>query len=197
MPVGVPKVSYQLAEDQPADWIDLYNCLYRERFLFLCQDLTEELSNQLIGIMLYLNGEESMDDLFLYINSPGGKMTAGVGIYDVMGFIDADVNTICIGRAASIASFVLMGGTTGKRTAGPNARMMIHQPAGGSQGQTSIVLSEAQEVVRLRQQVMDVYCERTGQSAERIREDMYRDEYMTAHEARDYGLVDQVGADLG
>jgi ATP-dependent Clp protease, protease subunit len=196
MPVGVPKVSYQLADDQPADWIDLYNCLYRERFLFFCQDLKEELSNQLIGIMLYLNAEESTDDLFLYINSPGGKMSAGVGMYDVMGFIDPDVNTICIGRAASIASFVLMGGTTGKRTAAPNSRMMIHQPAGGSQGQTSIVLSEAREILRLRQQVIEVYAQRTGQTEKRITEDMTRDEYMTPHEARDYGLVDQVGADL-
>lgn len=192
MPVGVPKVAYRLADDQPADWIDLYNCLYRERFLFLCQDLNEELSNQLIGIMLYLNGEESDNDVYLYINSLGGAITHGIGLYDVMNFIDSDVSTICIGTAASIASFVLMGGTMTKRTALPNARVMIHQPAGGSQGQTASVLSEAEEMVRLRDDLIHVYAQRTGQTADRIKEDLGRDQFMCAREAKGYGLVDQI-----
>ena len=132
MPVGVPKVAYRFSDDQPADWIDLYNCLYRERYLFLCQDLNEELSNQLIGIMLYLNGEESDRDVYLYINSLGGAITSGMGLYDVINFIDSDVTTICIGTAASIASFVLMGGTYGKRTA-PAQRANHDTPARGRQ----------------------------------------------------------------
>lgn len=192
MPVGVPKVAYRLSDDQPADWIDLYNCLYRERFLFLCQDLNEELSNQLIGIMLYLNGEEGTDDVLLYINSLGGAITSGIGLYDVINFIDSDVTTICIGTAASIASFVLTGGTLGKRTALPNARIMIHQPAGGSQGQTASVLSEAEEMVRLRDDLVHIYSQRTGQRPAQIRDDLGRDVFMSAHEAKAYGLVDQI-----
>lgn len=185
-----------MEDEESADWMDLYNCLYRERFLYLFQDLKEELGNQLMGIMLYLNTEECMDDLYLYVNSPGGDLNPGIGIYDVMGFIDADVNTICLGRAASIASFVVMGGTDGKRIASPNCRMMIHQPGGGTQGQSVLVLSETEEMARLLDQVIDVYCERTGQTRRRIIDDMARDEYMTAQESRDYGLVDQVGSDL-
>jgi ATP-dependent Clp protease, protease subunit len=192
MPVGVPKVAYRVAEDQPADWIDLYNCLYRERFLFMCQDLNEELSNQLIGIMLYLNAEERDDDVYLYINSLGGAITSGIGLYDVMNFIDSDVTTICIGTSASIASFVLMGGAVGKRTALPNARVMIHQPSGGSDGQTASVLSEAEEMVRLRDDLVTLYAQRTGQPPERIKEDLGRDIFMSAREARKYGLVDAV-----
>lgn len=192
MPVGVPKVAYRLADDQPAEWIDLYNGLYRERFLFLCHDLNEELSNQLIGIMLYLNSEESMDDVCLYINSLGGAITHGIGLYDVMNFIDSDVTTICMGIAASIASFVLMGGATGKRTALPNARVMIHQPAGSSQGQTGSVLSEAVEMVRLRDNLVQLYAQRTGQTTNKIKDDLGRDEFMDAREAKGYGLVDQI-----
>jgi ATP-dependent Clp protease protease subunit len=197
MPVGVPKVPYAVGEDEEnAEWYDLYNCLYLDRYLFLFQDLKEELGNQLMGIMLYLNTEEdNTDDLWFYINSPGGQMGPGIGLYDVMGFIKPDTNTICLGRASSIASFVVMGGTTGKRVAAPNSRMMIHQPAGGNQGQISLLFSEIQELIRLRRTVIDVYSERTGQTRDRIIEDMGRDEYMTAQEARDYGLVDLVGED--
>lgn len=196
MPVGVPKVAYSVGDDQPADWIDLYNCLYRERFLFLCQDLNEELSNQLIGIMLYLNAEERDDDVYLYINSLGGAITSGIGLVDVINFIDSDVTTICIGTSASIASFVLAGGTHGKRTALPNARIMIHQPSGGSQGQTASVLSEAEEMVRLRDDLVQIYAQRTGQRPEQIKEDLGRDVFMSARDAKDYGLVDQMAVSL-
>lgn len=197
MPVGVPKVGYRLGEDQPADWIDLYNCLFRERLLFCCQDLNEELANQLIGILLYLNCEENdEDDVIMYINCPGGGITGGVGLYDVINYVDAEVTTICVGIAASIASFVLMGGTVGKRIAFPNSRVMIHQPAGGSRGQTSLVLSEAEEMVRIRNEVIQVYSERTGHSVSKIIDDMNRDRYMTAREAKKYGLVDEVATHL-
>ena len=192
MPVGVPKVPYRLTEDSVADWVDLYNRLYRERYLFLCQDLNAELSNQLIGLMIYLNAEDDSKGLFMYINSPGGSVTGGIGVYDVMNFVAATVTTICVGTAASMASFVLNGGTRGHRIALPNARVMIHQPGGGSRGQTSLVLSEAKEMLRMNQEVVNIYAERTGKTPGQIRIDMKRDQYMSAREAKGYGLVDQV-----
>jgi ATP-dependent Clp protease protease subunit len=195
MPIGVPKVPFRLPGDSSAQWVDLYNRLYRERVLFLCQELEDELSNQLIGIMLYLNAEESTKGIYIYINSPGGSVTCGIAVYDAMHYIDSDVTTICVGTAASMASFILAGGDRGKRIALPNARIMIHQPEGGSQGQASEVLSESEEVMRIRRQVGRVYAERTGQPLSRISRDMDRDQFMSAREAKDYGLVDQVAVD--
>ena len=147
MPIGVPKVPYRLPGDESAQWLDLYNRLYRERVLFLCQALDDELANQLIGIMLYLNAEESSKEVYVYINSPGGSVTCGVGVSDAMNYIKSDVTTMCVGTSASMASFVLTGGTRGKRLALPNSRIMIHQPEGGSQGQATIVLSDRKSVV--------------------------------------------------
>lgn len=196
MPLGVPKVPFYYSNEDPGDWVDLYNRLYRDRVLFLCNDLKDELANQLIGIMLYLNAEDNDDGLFMYINSPGGSITCGIGVYDAMNYVNADVTTICVGTAASMASFVLTGGTTGKRISLPHTRIMIHEPAGGSRGQTSIVLSEADEMVRLRKEVIAIYSERTGQPSEKIQADMNRDRYMSAHEAREYGLVDQVASTM-
>jgi ATP-dependent Clp protease protease subunit len=195
MPIGVPKVPFRLPGDSSAQWVDLYNRLYRERVLFLCQELEDELSNQLIGIMLYLNAEESTKGIYIYINSPGGSVTCGIAVYDAMHYIDSDVTTICVGTAASMASFILAGGDRGKRIALPNSRIMIHQPEGGSQGQASEVLSESEEVMRIRRQVGRVYAERTGQPLSRISRDMDRDQFMSAREAKDYGLVDQVAVD--
>jgi len=195
MPIGVPKVPFRLPGDSSAQWVDLYNRLYRERVLFLCQELEDELSNQLIGIMLYLNAEESTKGIYIYINSPGGSVTCGIAVYDAMHYIDSNVTTICVGTAASMASFILAGGDRGKRIALPNARIMIHQPEGGSQGQASEVLSESEEVMRIRRQVGRVYAERTGQPLSRISRDMDRDQFMSAREAKDYGLVDQVAVD--
>lgn len=196
MPLGVPKVPYAFSENSYADWIDLYNCLYRERLLFLCQDLNVELANQLIGIMIYLNAEDDSQGLFMYINSPGGSITCGIGVYDAMNFVSTNVTTICVGTAASMASFVLSGGTRGQRIALPYARVMIHQPGGGSRGQTSLVLSEAKEMLRMNKEVINIYAERTGQTPDQIRKDMKRDQFMSAREAKGYGLVDQVAASM-
>jgi ATP-dependent Clp protease, protease subunit len=196
MPIGVPKVPYRLPGDEVAQWIDLYNRLYRDRILFLCQDLDDELANQLIGIMLYLNAEDTSQGIFIYINSPGGSVTCGIGVYDAMNYIQSDVTTICVGTAASMASFVLAGGTRGKRLALPHSRIMIHQPGGGSQGQTSLVLSEAEEMLRIRDEVVSIYADRTGQSLSRISQDMNRDQFMSAREAKDYGLVDQIASSV-
>nr|YP_009104925.1 proteolytic subunit 2 of clp protease [Watanabea reniformis]AIT93560.1 proteolytic subunit 2 of clp protease [Watanabea reniformis] len=192
MPIGVPKVPFRIPGEPTAQWVDLFNRLYRDRVLFLCNELKDELANQLIGIMLFLNGEEESKGLFMYINSPGGSVTCGIGVYDTMHFIDAEVTTICAGTAASVASFVLMGGEIGKRIAFPNSRIMIHQPEGGSQGQASEIFFEASEVARIRRDVAKAYAERTGQSLARICRDMDRDHCMSASEAKDYGLVDQV-----
>lgn len=196
MPIGVPKVPFRLPGESSTQWVDLFNRLYRERLLFLCQDLDDEVSNQLIGIMLYLNAEEKSKDLYIFINSLGGSVTCGIAVYDVMNFIEADVSTICVGTAASMASFVLAGGKKGKRIGLPHSRIMIHQPEGGGQGQASEVLSESEEVIRLRQQVGKIYSERTNQSLNRISRDMDRDQFMSAKEAKNYGIVDQVAIDV-
>ena len=192
MPIGVPKVPFRLPGEPDAQWVDLYNRLYRERVLFLCQDLNDELANQLIGIMLYLNAEEKIKDLYIYINSPGGSVTCGIAVYDIVNYIDADVTTLCVGTAASMASFVLAGGSRGKRIAFPNSRIMIHQPEGGSQGQASEIIYESDEVVRIRRQVGRIYANRTGQSLSQISRDMDRDQFMSAREAKEYGLVDHL-----
>lgn len=192
MPIGVPKVPFRLPGEPAAQWVDLYNRLYRERVLFLCQDLDDEVANQLIGIMLYLNAEEKSKDLYVYINSPGGSVTCGIAVYDIINYVNSDVITLCVGTAASMASFILSGGTRGKRIAFPHSRIMIHQPEGGSQGQASEVLYESEEVIRIRRQVGKIYANRTGQSLSQISRDMDRDQFMSAREAKEYGLVDHL-----
>ena len=192
MPIGVPKVPFRLPGEPSAQWVDLYHRLYRERVLFLCQDLNDEISNQLIGVMLYLNGEKSSQDVYIYINSPGGSVTCGIAVYDIMNYIDIEVITLCVGTASSMASFILSGGALGKRMAFPHSRIMIHQPEGGSQGQGSEVISESEEVIRIRRQVARIYSTRTGQNLIQILQDMDRDKFMSAREAKQYGLVDHL-----
>lgn len=192
MPIGVPKVEYRLPGEPEADWIDLYNCLYRERMLFLCQDLGDEVANQLISLMLYLNAEDPSQPFFMYINSLGGSVTCGIGVYDIMRYLESGITTICMGTASSMASFVLAGGTYGRRLSLPHGRIMIHQPEGGSDGQASEILSESSEVNRIRQQIGLIYANRTQQSIERIARDMDRDQFMSADEAKSYGLIDFV-----
>lgn len=196
MPVGVPKVPFGYEDDPYTDWVDLYNRLYRERLLFLCQDLNVELTNQLVGIMVYLNAEDDSQDLFMYINSPGGSLRCGVAVFDVMHFITPIVTTISVGSAASTASLVLTGGTRGHRISLPNCRLMIHQPGGGSRGATGNVLSDVSEMLRLNTAVVELYAERTGQPVDKVRKDMKRDEYMSSKEAKVYGLVDLVAASM-
>lgn len=196
MPIGIPKVPFRLPGESTAQWIDLYNRLYRERVLFLCQDLDDELANQLIGIMLYLNAEEKAKGIYLYINSPGGSVTSGIALYDTMNYVKAEVTTICIGTAASMASFILAGGQIGKRIALPHARIMMHQPEGGAQGQASDVITECYEILRIRQQIGTIYSQRTNQPLNKISRDLDRDQFLSAKEAKAYGLVDQVAVDV-
>jgi len=192
MPVGVPYVEYQLPGNPEPEYINMYNALYRERMLFLCQEIEDTISNELIGLMLYLNAEDPSRALFLYINSPGGSVTCGIGIYDIMRYLNSGITTICMGTAASMASFILAGGTYGRRIALPNSRIMIHQPEGGSDGQATEILSESSEVARIRRQVGLIYANRTQQSIEKIAQDLDRDQFMSAQEAKEYGLIDFV-----
>ena len=192
MPIGVPKIPYRLPGEPTAQWVDLYNRLSRERILFLGQDIDDELANQIIGLLLYLNSEDEKNEIYLYINSPGGVVTAGLAVYDTMQHIQAQVTTICVGLAASMASIVLTGGEPGQRIALPHSQIMIHQPAAGVQGQATEIQTEALEVLRLRQQLGRLYSQRTGQTLSQIAADMDRDTFFSAAQARDYGLVDQV-----
>jgi ATP-dependent Clp protease, protease subunit len=192
MPIGVPKVPYRMPGEQYTQWVDIYNRLYRERIIFLPRDIDDEIGNQIVAVMLYLDSEDPGKDIYLYINSPGGMVTSGLMIYDTMQHIKSDVVTICVGLAASMGSFLLAGGTKGKRLALPHSRIMIHQPSGGTRGQATDIEIEAREILRIRHQLNGIYATNTGQSLEKIEKDMDRDFFMSAQEAKDYGLIDKV-----
>lgn len=194
MPIGVPKVPYRLPGQPYSDWIDLYNRLYRERIIFLGRGVNDGLANQIISVMLYLDSEDPGKPIYLYINSPGGSVTAGLAIYDTMQYIKSDVVTICVGLAASMGAFLLAAGTPGKRLALPHSRIMIHQPLGGVQGrrQATDIEIEANEILRIRDQLNQIMSEHTHQPLEKIERDTDRDFFMSAEEAKAYGLIDQV-----
>ena len=192
MPIGVPKVPYRMPGEQYTQWIDIYNRLYRERIIFLGKDVDDEIANQIIAVMLYLDSEDPGKDIYLYINSPGGMVTSGMAIYDTMQHIKSDVVTICVGLAASMGSFLLAAGTKGKRLALPHSRIMIHQPSGGTRGQATDIEIEAREILRIRHQLNEIYADRTGQPLSKIEKDMDRDFFMSAEESKEYGLIDRV-----
>ncbi len=192
MPIGVPQVPYRMPGGQNTQWIDIYNRLYRERIIFLGRDVDDEIANQIIAVMLYLDSEDPGKDIYLYINSPGGMVTSGMAIFDTMQHIKSDVVTICVGLAASMGSFLLMAGAKGKRTALPHSRIMIHQPSGGTRGQATDIQIEATEILRIRHQLNGIYAERTGQALSKIEKDMDRDFFLSAAEAKEYGLIDRV-----
>ncbi|RMH64596.1 MAG: ATP-dependent Clp protease proteolytic subunit [Cyanobacteria bacterium J003] len=192
MPIGVPKVPYRMPGEPYTQWIDIYNRLYRERIIFLGKEVDDEIANQIVAVMLYLDSEDPGKDIMLYINSPGGSVTAGMAIYDTMQHIKSDVVTICVGLAASMGSFHLAAGTKGKRLALPHSRIMIHQPSGGTRGQATDIEIEAREILRVRRQLNELYAYHTGQPLEKIERDMDRDFFMSAEEAKNYGLIDRV-----
>jgi ATP-dependent Clp protease, protease subunit len=171
---------------------DIYSRLLRERIIFLVGPVNDGTANLVVAQMLFLESENPDKDIFLYINSPGGSVSAGLSIYDTMQFIKPDVSTLCMGMAASMGSFLLMAGAKGKRGALPNSRIMIHQPSGGAQGQASDIEIQAREIIKTREQLNRIYADRTGQPVERIAADMERDYWMSPGEAKDYGLIDQV-----
>ncbi|MEK0418138.1 MAG: ATP-dependent Clp protease, protease subunit ClpP [Pseudomonadota bacterium] len=171
---------------------DIYSRLLRERIIFLVGPVTDQSANLVCAQMLFLESENPDKDIFLYINSPGGSVSAGLSIFDTMNFIKPDVSTLCMGLAASMGSFLLMAGAKGKRVALPNSKVMIHQPSGGAQGQATDIEIHAREILKTREQLNRIYAERTGQTLEKITADMERDFFMSPAEAKDYGLIDQV-----
>jgi ATP-dependent Clp protease, protease subunit len=171
---------------------DIYSRLLRERIVFLVGPVNDQTANIVVAQMLFLESENPDKEIFLYINSPGGSVSAGLSVYDTMQFIKPDVSTLCMGMAASMGAFLLAAGTKGKRLALPNSRIMIHQPSGGAQGQASDIEIQAREILKLRESLNQILADRTGQSLDKIRADSERDYFMSAPEAKDYGLIDQV-----
>lgn len=194
MPIGVPKVPYQMPGQPYSDWVNIYDRLYRERIIFLGRGINDGLANQIIAVMLYLDSEDPSKPIYLYINSPGGSVSAGMAIYDTMQHIKSEVVTICVGIAASMGAFLLAAGTQGKRVALPHSRIMIHQPLGGTQGrrQATDIEIEAREILRIRQQLDEIMAKNTGQTVEKIKKDTDRDFFMSAEEAKNYGIIDRV-----
>ena len=171
---------------------DIYSRLLKDRIIFLGGPIDDNVANTVVAQLLFLESEDPDKDIYLYINSPGGVVTAGLAIYDTMQYIKPDVSTICIGQAASMGSLLLTAGAKGKRFALPNARIMIHQPLGGARGQSTDVQIQAKELLRIRQMLNEILSQRTGKSMEQIEADTERDNFMSAAEAVEYGLVDKV-----
>jgi ATP-dependent Clp protease protease subunit len=175
-------------------WISLYDRLFLERILFIDWEIDDAVANAIVAYMLYLDSEDQSKDIYLYINSPGGSVTAGMAIYDTMQHIKSNVITICVGMAASMGAFLLAAGSKGKRLALPHSRIMIHQPmiGGTMYGQATDIGIAAKQILRTRQQMNEILAQRTGQSLEKIEKDTDRDYYMSAQEAMEYGLIDRV-----
>ena len=171
---------------------DIYSRLLRERIIFLVGPVNDAVANLVVAQMLFLESENPDKDISLYINSPGGSVSAGMSIFDTMNFIKPDVSTLCMGMAASMGAFLLSAGTKGKRFALPNSKIMIHQPLGGAQGQATDIEIHAREILKTRDQLNRILAERTGQSLEKIQADTERDYFMSAEESQGYGLIDQV-----
>ncbi len=186
----VPMVIEQSGRGERA--YDIYSRLLRERIIFLVGPVNDQTANVVVAQLLFLESENADKDIHFYINSPGGSVSAGMSIFDTMQFIKPDVSTMCMGIAASMGAFLLAAGAKGKRLALPNSRVMIHQPSGGAQGQASDIEIQAREILKLRESLNMILAERTGQTLEKIRLDSERDFFMSANEAKDYGLVDQV-----
>jgi ATP-dependent Clp protease, protease subunit len=186
----IPTVIEQSGRGERA--FDIYSRLLRERIVFLGQQVDSDLANLIVAQLLFLEAEDSEKDIYLYINSPGGSVTAGMGIYDTIKQIRPAVSTVCMGLAASMGAFLLSAGEKGKRMSLPNSRIMIHQPLGGAQGQATDIEIQAKEILYHKQRLNELLADHTGQSLERIQDDTERDFFMSADEAKDYGLIDQV-----
>ena len=171
---------------------DIFSRLLRERIIFLGTEIDDEMANSIIAQLLLLDSENPEKDIMMYINSPGGVITAGMAIYDTMNLIKADVATICLGQAASMGAFLLSSGAKGKRMALPSARIMIHQPLGGAQGQATDIEIEAKEILRMKDMLNGILAENSGQSLAKIKKDTERDNYLSAQQAMEYGLIDKV-----
>ena len=186
----VPMVVEQTAKGERS--YDIYSRLLKERVIFLCGQVEDHMANLIVAQMLFLESESPDKDIYLYINSPGGSVTAGMAIYDTMKFIKPNVSTVCIGQAASMGAFLLSGGEKGKRYCLPNARVMIHQPLGGFQGQASDFEIHAKEILYIKEKLNGLMAEHTGQPLEKVSEDTDRDNFLSAESAVEYGLVDAI-----
>ncbi len=186
----VPMVLEQSARGERS--YDIYSRLLKERIVFLCGPLDDVVANLIVAQLLWLESENPDKDIHLYINSPGGSVTAGLSVYDTMQFVRCDIATMCVGQAASMGAFLLAAGADGKRVALPNSRMMLHQPSGGSQGVASDIEIQAREIVLIRTRLNEILAEHTSQAIEKIAEDTDRDYWMSPEEALEYGLVDTV-----
>jgi len=171
---------------------DIYSRLLKDRIVFLGTPVDDDVANVIVAQMLFLESEDPDKDINLYINSPGGSVTAGLAIYDTMQYVKCPVSTICMGQAASMGALLLCAGAKGKRFALPHARIMIHQVSGGSQGQASDIEIQAKEILRLKSKLNEIMVKHTGQPIERVEKDTDRDYFMSAHESKDYGLIDEV-----
>jgi ATP-dependent Clp protease protease subunit len=186
----VPMVVEQTAKGERS--YDIYSRLLKENVIFLVGQVEDHMANLIVAQMLFLEAENPEKDIFLYINSPGGSVTAGMAIYDTMKFIKPDVSTVCVGQAASMGAFLLSGGAKGKRYCLPNARVMIHQPLGGFQGQASDFEIHAREILSIKEKLNRLMAEHTGQDYDTVARDTDRDNFLSASEAKEYGLIDQV-----
>ena len=186
----VPMVVEQTGRFERA--YDIYSRLLKERIVFLGTPIDDTVSSLIIAQLLFLEAENSEKDIYLYINSPGGIITSGMGIYDTMNYIKPDVATICMGQAASMGAFLLSGGAKGKRSALPNARIMIHQPAGGAEGQASDIKIQADEILRLRSSLNKILAKNTKQTLKKIEKDTDRNFFMSSDEAKNYGIIDTI-----
>lgn len=193
MPIGVPSVPYRLPGSPYEQWIGIYERLFRERIIFLAEEVDDGIANAIVAYMLYLDSDDPGKPIYLYINSPGGSVTAGMAIYDTMQHIKSDVVTICVGLAASMGAFLLTAGTKGKRLALPHARIMIHQPLGGTgRRQATDIEIEARQILRIKKELNELMAHHTGKSVEQIERDTDRDYFLSAEEAKEYGLIDRV-----
>ena len=186
----IPMVLEQSARGERS--YDIYSRLLKERIVFLAGPISDDVANVILAQLLWCESENPDKDIHLYINSPGGSVTAGLSIYDTMQFVRCDVETICVGQAASMGAFLLAAGTAGKRYALPNSRIMLHQPSGGSKGVASDIEIQAREILRMRQRLNAILAEHSGRSSEQIAKDTDRDYWMSPQEATDYGLIDRV-----
>jgi ATP-dependent Clp protease, protease subunit len=196
MPIGIPKVPYRMPGSSYEQWINIYDRLFRERIIFMAEEVDDAMANAIVAYMLYLDSDDQTKPIYLYINSPGGSVTAGMAIYDTMQHIKSEVVTICVGFAASMGAFLLTAGSKGKRLALPHSRIMIHQPSGGmGRSQATDIDIEAKQILRVRRELNELMARHTGRTIEQIERDTDRDYYMSAQEAMEYGLIDRVIAD--
>ena len=186
----IPMVVDQVGNNERS--YDIYSRLLEDRIIFLTGEINDQVANTVVAQLIYLEGKNPDKDIYMYINSPGGSVSAGFAIYDTMNYIKCDVSTICIGLAASMGAFLLSSGARGKRVALPNSKIMIHQPLGGAQGQASDIEIQAREMQKTKQKLNEITARNTGKSIEEIARDTDRDNYMSAEEAQNYGLVDKI-----